>query len=109
MSFADSRNVAFSDGLENTHHHYDCFDTGTNSSDFYAICQGGETGTNCYMCRIATMGCSNVFYSIYMETCSFCFGCVGLKNRQFCIFNKQYTKEERHAKVDEIFTQMEKD
>jgi hypothetical protein len=44
-----------------------------------------------------------------MNACSFCFGCIGLTNRQFCIFNKQYTKEEWHEKVDEIFSQMEKD
>ena len=34
---------------------------------------------------------------------------MGLTNKQYCIFNKQYTKEERYTKVDEIFTQMEKD
>jgi hypothetical protein len=44
-----------------------------------------------------------------LEACSFCLGCIGLINKSFCIFNKQYTKEERYAKVDEIFSQMEKD
>jgi hypothetical protein len=44
-----------------------------------------------------------------MENCSFCLGCIGLKNKQFCILNKQYTKEEWYEKVDEIFAQMEQD
>ena len=44
-----------------------------------------------------------------MESCSFCLWCIGLKNRTYCIFNTQYTKEERYEKVDEIFTQMERD
>ena len=44
-----------------------------------------------------------------MEACSFCLWCIGLKNKSYCILNKQYTKEERYTKVDEIFTQMEKD
>ena len=35
--------------------------------------------------------------------------CDVLKNRTYYIFNKQYTKEERYEKVDEIFTQMERD
>jgi hypothetical protein len=39
---------------------------------------------------------------------SFCLGCIGMTNKQYCIFNQQYTKEERYAKVDEIFTELEK-
>ena len=27
-------------------------------------------------------------------SCSNCFGCVGLKKKEYCIFNKQYSKEE---------------
>jgi hypothetical protein len=44
-----------------------------------------------------------------MDRCSYCLGCIGLKNKSYCIFNKQYTKEEWHDKVDEIFSQMEAD
>ena len=44
-----------------------------------------------------------------MESCSFCLGCIGLKNKSYCILNKQYTKEERYEKVDEIFSQMDAD
>jgi hypothetical protein len=50
-----------------------------------------------------------MYYSILCEACSFCLGCVGLKNKSYCILNKQYSKEERYEKVDEIFMQMEKD
>ncbi len=44
-----------------------------------------------------------------MDTCSFCLGCIGLKNKSYCILNKQYTKEERYEKVDKIFDQMEQE
>ncbi len=47
--------------------------------------------------------CSNVFYCFYTESCSYCFGCIGLKNKQYCIFNKQYDKETWHEKVNELF------
>ena len=50
-----------------------------------------------------------IFYSYHMESCSFCLGCIGLKNKSYCILNKQYTKEERYAKVDEVFGVMETD
>jgi len=51
---------------------------------------------------------SHIFYSQLLTNCSYCLGCIWLQNKEFCILNKQYTKEERHRKVDEIFTQMEK-
>ena len=35
------------------------------------------------------------------------FGCVGLKNKQYCILNKQYTKEEYETLVVRIIQQMQ--
>ncbi len=52
---------------------------------------------------------NNIYYSYFLQSCSFCIWCIGLKNKSYCILNKQYTKEERYDKIDEIFTQMEKD
>jgi hypothetical protein len=52
---------------------------------------------------------SFIFYSFFLESCSYCLGCIGLRNKSYCIFNKQYTKEEWYDKVDEIFSQMERD
>lgn len=43
------------------------------------------------------------YYSYFLERCSFCFGCIGLKNKSYCILNKQYTKDEWYTKVEEIF------
>lgn len=37
--------------------------------------------------------CANVFYSSHCNSCKDLFGCVGLRSRQYCILNKQYTKE----------------
>lgn len=36
----------------------------------------------------------NLEYSMFLRNCSDCFGCAGLKNKQYCIFNKQYAPEE---------------
>ncbi|MEI6774389.1 MAG: hypothetical protein WCL18_06480 [bacterium] len=44
-----------------------------------------------------------------MEQCSYCLGCIGLKNKEFCILNKQYTKEEWFEMANKIFEQMDKD
>lgn len=40
------------------------------------------------------IGCSNCIRCYDCVKCSFCYGCHGLQNKTYCIFNKQYTKEE---------------
>ena len=38
---------------------------------------------------------SNLYYAMNcMNDCKDCFGCVGLRHKQYCILNKQYSKEE---------------
>ncbi|MBU0627205.1 hypothetical protein KKH82_07470 [Patescibacteria group bacterium] len=52
---------------------------------------------------------SNIYYSYFLHNCSYCLGCVGLINKQFCIFNKEYSKEERLKLANKIFEQMDKE
>ncbi len=56
-----------------------------------------------------TVGSSNIYYSSFIESCSYCLWCVWLRNKSFCILNKQYTKEERFELASQIFTKMEED
>jgi len=82
------------------------------SEDFYGVCCGGWllwSWASHYYCSIRNSSCSNIYYCFDCLNCSFCLGCIWLKNKSYCILNKQYTKEERYEKVDEIFWQMEKD
>lgn len=41
--------------------------------------------------------------------CADCFACCGLKNKNFCIFNKQYTKKEYEQIVPQVIEHMSKD
>lgn len=50
----------------------------------------------------------NLWYSDSCQSCSHCFGCVGLKHRKYCILNKQYTKEEYETLVRKIVDHMYK-
>jgi hypothetical protein len=49
----------------------------------------------------------------FLEYCDACqnssnlFGCIGLKSKQYCILNKQYTKEEYFEMVEKIKKQMD--
>ncbi len=85
---------------------YDMFDAGVHSSDMYANEWSWVYSNNIY-CSSQVERSSNIFHSYYLVNCSYCFACVWLQNRQYCILNKQYEKEEWEEKVHEIFVEME--
>ena len=60
----------------------------------------------CFQCR---NNCSDLFYCTYCMSCQNCFGCSGIKKKQYCIFNKQYSKEEYEALVPKIIEQMRRE
>lgn len=47
-----------------------------------------------------------MWYCDTCYNCSNCFGCVGLQNKKYCIFNKQYSKEEYEKNVAQIIKKM---
>ena len=49
---------------------------------------------------------ANIYYCFKCESCSFCLWCVWLKNKSYCIFNKQYEKNRWYELADKIFAQM---
>ena len=49
----------------------------------------------------------NVWYSMNCYDSSYLFGCDGLRNKQYCIFNKQYTKDEYETLVPKIIEHMQ--
>lgn len=58
---------------------YEC--TKINNSYHSFWCYNGENLTDCYFCEDC-------------QSCKNCFGCIGLRQKQYCIYNKQVTKEE---------------
>jgi len=78
---------------------------GYNLKDSYDIYGGGLKSELGYEC-VSFTGNSRIKFSkqvrestdsMYSEFCMNCnhiFGCSGLRNKSYCIFNKQYTKEE---------------
>ncbi len=84
----------------------DCVDF--MSSSFVERCYNFVRTFHCADCRmtLACDGCIDVEYSELLTNCEHCFGCIGLKNKKFCIFNKQYAEEEYWPLVDAIKTAM---
>lgn len=67
------------------------------------------TWSNCSynMCVTNSHTNSYVYYSSHCSFCHNCFWCTGLTNKEYCIFNKQYTKSEYETLVAKIIKHMQ--
>lgn len=74
------------------------------------ILESEEVGDNAYNVAFC-QHCWNVGDLLYciglVKNSKNCFGCVNLKNAQYCILNKQYTKEEYEKQVARIIEHMQ--
>jgi hypothetical protein len=73
---------------------YEGFDSGVEASRQYFV--GSVYGTNDARYALNCHGSSNLF------------GCIGLRNREYCVLNKQYSKEEYKTLIPKIIEQMGK-
>jgi hypothetical protein len=71
---------------------YEALGTGTSYQS--AFCSYATDNQFCYYCE-------------YCFSCISCFVCTGLKNKQYCIFNKQYEKADYEKLVAQIIEQMQ--
>ncbi|MEI6659842.1 MAG: hypothetical protein WCK91_00250 [bacterium] len=87
----------------------DCMDcTEIDSGELCYEIQGIEKPTRAIVVR-SCLG--TIVDSCYCDMCfgvSNCFGCFGLKRNQYCILNKQYSKEEYLVLKDKIIEHMRK-
>jgi len=105
------------------HHSEDCkycseAVTGIQSSmDCSFITIGSECDYECATCSNNTKHCSfcsqcrdNNFKLLYCDavySSENCFGCVGLQHKEYCILNKQFTKDEYEELVEKIIENMQ--
>lgn len=61
---------------------------------------------NCHFC-LYIFFCADLWYCEQCFSCKNCFGCVGLRNKQYCILNKQYKKDEYEKEVARIIRTMQ--
>lgn len=78
-----------------------------------AGCINDELCANCCGCidsySLKNSSWSIGRYSEYLDICidcEYCFGCVGLKKKKYCILNKQYSKEEYETLRERIIVDM---
>jgi hypothetical protein len=67
--------------------------------------QNIEYGYENKMCSIC-ISCIDVEYCELLLNCEHCFGCIGLQNKKYCIFNTQYGEDAYWQIVDQLKTTM---
>ncbi len=85
---------------------YDTTNWGENIELCYEAIECGQNSYNNKFSRNCWPNCRENEYGVHLYSSANCFGCVGLKNKQYCILNKQYTKEEYEKLVPQIREQM---
>ena len=87
----------------------DCYESGWGKdSELMYDVHGGNENTRNLFCNT----CSNCSDLVYSELCfsgsKSLFGCISMKKKQYCILNKQYSKEEYEMMVSEIIDHMKR-
>ncbi len=105
----ESENMRYSQYLQvpSSKESYDVTVWGSNIELCYETIETGDDSYHNKFCWNCWPACRNCEYSTHLFSCSDCFGCSGLKKKQYCIFNKQYTKEEYEELVPKIRRHME--
>jgi hypothetical protein len=122
------------DNLKNSKNCHDCFDFSgdgyensrfshyiglglKDSYDIYGLSRGEllyeslslgfeSTENSRYVCSQFIKGSSDIFYSYNCTSSQNLFGCYGLRGKQYCVLNKQYTREEYEKLVPQVIQHM---
>lgn len=103
FSIKDSTDSKYIDTWSNTRDSYDA-----HSPDDYDLTYETSTSYKLYK-SLFIYNSLEIENCLYLETCSNlknCFWCVWLKDKQYCILNQQYTKEEYNVLVPKIIEYM---
>lgn len=85
-----------------------------DSYDVYEAAFNCELQYDCHACNRLSKGvccsisydCHDIFYSDMCHNSHDLFACIGLRNKAYCILNKQYTKEEYEELIPKIIKHM---
>ncbi len=99
----DSENLRYVYSIDKTRDSFDFYGGTGNELTYYSAMIVDSTMIKFSLILRSSL---TLEYCVECTNCQYCFACFGLKNKQYCIFNKQYSESDYWQKVDEIKTQM---
>ena len=106
----ESENIRYCQYIQETPGSKDCYDYsnwGDSADLVYEAISCGSGVNNIKFAALTQESTHDTEYTVACNGSSNVFGCVGLKKKQYCILNKQYTKEKYKALVEKIKKQMD--
>jgi len=116
---ANSKNVQYSFNVMGTEDSKYCQDLPQGGKDSYDYTLWGDKAERIYESVVVGYGALNIKFSNEcwpavqdMDYCLYCFSssdlfaCVGLRKKSYCVFNKQYSKEDYFVLREKIIAQM---
>lgn len=104
----DAKNVIYSKHVR--FNAGDCMDVDTVWYNAFLMYESINTALDAYnnkFCMRCWSWCNNLLYCFNVDALSNSFSCIGLRNKSYCIFNKQYTKEWYEKQVAKIIAHMQ--
>ena len=81
---------------------FDCVDTlVVRECEHCYECSDSRKLYECFYCQDCHSS-RNLSYCYDLQNCSDCIGCAGLRNKEYCIFNEQLSKEEYEKRKKEL-------
>jgi len=96
----NGQNFRFVETFEKSKDAMDSCYNADNAERIYGVVNG--TGSKSVLFGFYVRVSNEIEYSSELTNCQNCFGCVGLKNKKFHIFNKPYSENDYWKLVDEI-------
>lgn len=104
FSMTDVENIKYGLFLNKQKDSYDVSYIGKGGEEAYEVIS--SFGGSKQIGGVRVLFCQESFYSEDCHNCNNIFGCIGLKKKSYCIFNKQYSKEEYTKILEQIIEQM---
>lgn len=79
---------------------------GDKSEKIFFSASCGDNAYNLRYCTTCTTNNSDLTYCGHSTGCKHCFGCVGMRKKEYCILNKQYSKDDYEKLVPKIIEYM---
>ena len=87
----------------------DCMDVyafGLGCEQLYCVTRSGYDSTNIKFSTLGYLNASDLEYCMWCPGCKNCFGCISLQKKEYCILNRQYTKNQYVELRKRIIAQM---
>ena len=95
----DDEDCAYGNGMDLSKHCYD--NSHVRKSE---LCYQSVWLDQCYRTHYSLncAECNEVWFSKNCRGCTNCFGCVNLRNKKYCIWNQEYSKEEYETRLKDL-------